>query len=161
MWLDLRRLFTPTVLILSLLIACMLIASALLLIGWMARQSAPVGQVPAALTLIPAPTSTPLASPTPLPATPDAETALPALIEIGGYVQINGTGGVGLRLRAQPGLKGELLFLGEEAEVFQVRDGPRQADGYIWWYLVAPYDERRAGWAAADYLIPIPIPKPP
>jgi hypothetical protein len=43
-------------------------------------------------------------------------------------------------------------FLGLEAEVFQVSDGPRQVDGYTWWFLVAPYDASVQGWAVANYL---------
>jgi hypothetical protein len=43
-------------------------------------------------------------------------------------------------------------MLGAEAEVFQVSDGPREIDGYTWWYLVGPYDESRRGWAVANYL---------
>jgi len=39
-----------------------------------------------------------------------------------------------------------------------VRDGPQEADGYTWWYLVAPYDENRAGWAASEFLAAIPSP---
>ncbi|MCL4825052.1 MAG: hypothetical protein KJZ57_12625, partial [Anaerolineales bacterium] len=84
---------------------------------------------------------------------------LPAdAIVVGGYVQITGTGGDGLRLRSAPGLASEQLFLGEEAEVFQVKDGPKEANGYIWWYIVAPYDQNRAGWAAANFLSVVPPP---
>jgi hypothetical protein len=43
-------------------------------------------------------------------------------------------------------------MLGVEAEVFQVRDGPRDVDGYVWWFLVAPTDETRGGWAVSNYL---------
>jgi len=28
----------------------------------------------------------------------------------------------------------------------------------VWWYLVAPYDETRVGWAAADFLSYVPEP---
>jgi len=55
-------------------------------------------------------------------------------------------------LRSEPGLKGTVRFLGLEAEVFQVYDGPQQADGYTWWFLVAPYDANVQGWAVANYL---------
>ena len=79
-------------------------------------------------------------------------------IAIGAYIQITGTEGVGLRLRAGPGLSTELLFLGEDSEVFQVKDGPKEADGYTWWYIVAPYDDSRAGWAAANFLTVVPPP---
>jgi len=44
------------------------------------------------------------------------------------------------------------LLLGSEAEVFRVQDGPREVDGYTWWYLVGPFDETRRGWAVANYL---------
>ena len=32
--------------------------------------------------------------------------------------------------------------------MFLVEDGPQEVDGYIWWFLQAPYDETRNGWAA-------------
>jgi hypothetical protein len=68
---------------------------------------------------------------------------------------------LGLRgndIRAEPGLDGSFQFLAYDSEVFLVRDGPREVDGYTWWYLVAPYDETRVGWAAADFLTYIPAP---
>jgi hypothetical protein len=74
-------------------------------------------------------------------------------------VQINGTEGQGLRIRAEPGLGGVFQFLAYDSEVFVVQDGPREVDGYVWWYLVAPYDETRVGWAAADFLTYIPEPE--
>ncbi len=108
----------------------------------------------AVLLIIQAPTitPTPLSSPT-----PDISATQQALEEageiyVGGFVQITGTGGDGLRLRAGPGLSQPLLSLGYDSEVFEVRDGPEDADGLVWWYLVAPYDDARSGWAAADYL---------
>jgi hypothetical protein len=109
------------------------------------------------LTLIPAPSSTPFI-PTATPAAVFTSTPTPPLgeIAVGGYVQIAGTDGEGLRLRAAPGLGSDPLFMGFDAEVFEVRDGPQEADGYTWWYLVAPYDESRAGWAAANYLTYVP-----
>lgn len=122
-----------------------------------ARQNDEVGFVPADLTMIPAPTST---SSAPATATidPFAPTPAPTGIAIGNYVQITGTEGEGLRIRAQPGLNGEPQFLGYDEEVFTVQDGPRQVDGFTWWYLVAPYDQTRVGWAAADFLSYIPAP---
>jgi hypothetical protein len=79
-------------------------------------------------------------------------------IVIGDYVQVTGTGGDGVRLRSDPGLNGTILFLGLEAEVFQVSDGPRQVDGYTWWFLVAPYDNSVRGWAVANYLAEVQNP---
>jgi hypothetical protein len=71
---------------------------------------------------------------------------------VDGYVQITGTGGDGLRLRTEAGLGSEVRFLGLEDEVFLIQDGPQNADGYVWWYLVAPFDETRRGWAVSNFL---------
>jgi hypothetical protein len=71
---------------------------------------------------------------------------------LGAFVQVTGTGGDGLRMRSKPGLDGEILFLGLEDEVFRVDGGPQEADGFIWWLLVAPYDETIQGWAVSNYL---------
>ena len=123
-----------------------------------ARQNAEVGFAPADVTVIPAPTGTSGAPPTPT-IDPFATATSPAGIAIGNYVQINGTEGQGLRIRAEPGLGGEFQFLAYDSEVFVIQDGPREVDGYVWWYLVAPYDETRVGWAAADFLTYIPAPE--
>lgn len=123
-----------------------------------ARQPSDVGFVPADVTVIPAPTGTSGAPPTPT-IDPFATPTSLAGIAIGNYVQITGTEGQGLRIRAEPGLGGEFQFLAYDSEVFVVQDGPREVDGYVWWYLVAPYDETRVGWAAADFLTYIPAPE--
>jgi hypothetical protein len=68
------------------------------------------------------------------------------------YVQITGTGGNGLRLRASPGTDADVNFIAAELEVFKVIGGPVQMGDYIWWQLTAPYDEGRQGWAASDFL---------
>ncbi len=131
----------------------------LVMIGWTRPKVAQqVGFAPADLTMIPAPTHTPGITPTPTfdpLATPSLE---PGKIGVGAYVQISNTEGQGLRLRAAPGLGGEQAFLGYDEEVYQVREGPQELDGHTWWYLVAPYDETRAGWAAADFLSVVPSP---
>jgi hypothetical protein len=109
----------------------------------------PITVIPAPSVTIPAilPTNPPGSNvtvvPTPLPA---------GQMGIGAYVQIFGTGGDGLRLRGGPGTTFAPLFLGMESEVFKVTDGPKDADGFTWWYLVAPYDDNRKGWAAQTYL---------
>jgi len=121
------------------------------------RPSSEVGFVPANLTVIPAPTGTSSAPPTPT-TDPFASPTSPAGIAIGNYVQINGTEGQGLRVRSEPGLDGEFQFLAYDSEVFLVQDGPRDVDGYTWWHLVAPYDETRVGWAVADFLSYVPAP---
>ncbi len=133
----------------------------------LAQAGQALGPVSAALTLIPAPTSTPryvAPIPTltpPLPAASpfvDTPTPLPGTFAVGAYVQISGTEGQGLRLRAKPGLNSPPLFLGYDSEAFLVTDGPQQADGHTWWYLTAPYDQTRSGWAVQDYLTVIPSP---
>lgn len=82
----------------------------------------------------------------------------PGQIGIGVYVRVSGTKGEGLRLRKNPGINNPMLFLGMESEVFQIKEGPKQADNFIWWYLQAPYDKNRSGWAVQDYLAPIQSP---
>lgn len=142
-------------------IAGLLILITLVFIGWTKPDpNRDFGFAPADLTVIPAPTTTPNVTPTftPDPLIVGTPTLAPDVIGVGGYVQITGTEGDGLRLRANPGLNGDPVFLGYDEEVFQVREGPQAADEYIWWYLVAPYDENRAGWAADDFLGAIPSP---
>jgi len=111
-------------------------------------------QPTAILAIIKAPTITPSLAPS---LTPDVAATQQALKEagqiyIGGYVEISGTEGAGLRLRADPGLDKSLLSLGYDSEVYKVEDGPKEADGITWWYLVAPYDNSRCGWAASNFL---------
>ncbi|MBL8078009.1 MAG: hypothetical protein JNM55_08605 [Anaerolineales bacterium] len=141
-------------------VAGTLLLITLIAIGWTSPRFSPnVGFAPADLTMIPAPTHTLEFVPTP---TVDPLIGTPTLqantIGIGGYVQISGTEGDGLRIRATAGLNGETVFRGEESEVFAVKDGPQEADGYTWWYLAAPYDDTRTGWAVADFLAVVPSP---
>lgn len=130
---------------------------------YMRATPAPVNSKPV-ISVIPAPTLTPVVEmPTSAAATPTAETAGEATaqagtISIGTYVKISGTGGDGLRLRSGPGTNSDALFLGMDSEVFQVMDGPRQADGFTWWFLKAPYDKSRSGWAVSNYLTVVPKP---
>jgi hypothetical protein len=157
---DLRPYLNRYVIFGILAFAGILLIITLIAIGWTSPRFSPdVGFVPADLTMIPAPTNTPnvTAVPTndPLIATP---TLAANTIGKGGYVQITGTEGQGLRIRISAGLNAETVFRGEESEVFVVKDGPQTADGYTWWYLVAPYDETRAGWSVADFLTVVPSP---
>jgi hypothetical protein len=150
------------------LIAAVAIASVLLcasfvyiLVGRPAAAPPDLTPAFAALTVIPAPTSTPLTLPptlTSIPPTPmSSPTPAPGQIAIGVYVQV-ATGVDALNLRAEPGLSAKPLDLAFPSEVFLVTKGPEQADGYTWWYLTAPYDTSRAGWAAQDFLTAIPSP---
>jgi hypothetical protein len=153
-----REIFTPGVILAALGLAVALLLGVSLLIAASKPARSPAGLVTAALTVIPIPSSTPL-PPTPLPVTPTVtlDPNLPPApptgeISVGVFVQISGTGGDGLRLRSGPGLANEPQFLGFEGEIFQVEDGPVQADGYVWWRLQAPAGEQRQGWAVSNYL---------
>lgn len=132
----------------------LLLGIATLLIASLTKPVAAVAPSRAVVTLIAASTATPQVTAQPTVASLYIPTATPLSGEIvvGAYVQITGTEGLGLRIRATPGLNGAFLFLSYDSEVFKVTEGPQELDGHTWWRLVAPYDETRAGWAAADYL---------
>ena len=151
-----RQIFSPVVILGSLGVGILLSAVTLGML-WLTRPT--TSSLPpkaAELRIIAAPTETPIPlSPTPLP------TPLPVdnnQIHNGGYVQVNGTGGDGLRLRFEPGLGGKIRLLGAEGEIFVVQDGPQEQDGHTWWYLVGDSDAGRSGWAASTFLQPIPEP---
>ncbi|MCJ7624469.1 MAG: hypothetical protein MUO76_13275 [Anaerolineaceae bacterium] len=122
-----------------------------LLVLWLFASEKDVPLAPAVLGIIAVETITPTVqqNPTPFVIQP---TYVGSEIAIDIFVQISGTDGAGLRLRSGPGLENPPEFLGMDAEVFKVRDGPIESDGFTWWFLVAPYDENRNGWAASDYL---------
>jgi hypothetical protein len=71
---------------------------------------------------------------------------------IGELVEIYGTKGDGLRLRNAPGLSSTINVLALENEVFEIRGGPEEADGYIWWFLINPYDSTIQGWSVGTFL---------
>jgi hypothetical protein len=152
-----NTILTPRVVILTLVIAGLMVCATVVVI-LVRRPATPpaLAIISGAMTVIPAPTSTPPylpPTPTPLPPTPTATfTPAPGQFALGVYVEISGTGGDGLHIRSDPGLKSASLFLGYDSEVFQITKGPQQADGYTWWFLTAPYDKARSGWAAQSYL---------
>jgi hypothetical protein len=110
------------------------------------------------VTLLPRPSPTLLVplSPTPssteTPEPPAIQSFDSARIEVGRIVEVYGTEGEGLRLRADPSTTSTIRLLAGEAEVFTVEDGPLEADGRTWFYVVSPSDASRAGWAVSDYL---------
>lgn len=112
---------------------------------------------PAVFTVIPAPTAT-VILPTEVIPTPSLspEELATGKIEIGVLVQITGTDGAGLRLRAEPGVSAAPIVLGKDGEEYLVKDGPSHRDGYNWWKLESQKDAARNGWAAADYLAVVP-----
>lgn len=149
-------LFSPGMIAISLILGMGLVFVTILILNVNRPPLTPVGVVTAALTVIPVPTVTsPPPTPTPTelaPASDMPSSPPPGELAMGAFVQISGTGGDGLRLRANPGLAYESRFLGMEAEVFQIEAGPQDVDGYTWWYLVAPFDTTRRGWAVSNYL---------
>ena len=152
---NLRRYATRGVILAALILGTVFtVAAAFALFTYIPPAASEAPQE--ALTWIPGPTNTPQPPTATLAPTSTATATLLPLesgeLGIGSYAQITGTGGVGLNIRNAPGLSSEIEFLGFDAEVFEVRDGPVEADGITWWYLVTPVDENRAGWAAADYL---------
>lgn len=153
----LKKFVNPVTLItgIILLAGMVLVGLAVLFLG---RDLQPMTVTTPEITKIAAPTLTPVSTAQPPTPTPTATSIffLPeGVIGVGAYVQVTGTGGAGLRMRAEPGLAGEVNFTALDAEVFLVIDGPVEADGYTWWLLEAPYDASRSGWSAGDFLTPI------
>jgi hypothetical protein len=153
--------FTPRVFAVALVVTLILLV---LTFSWIALTAPPAPDASgllAVVTDIPMPTATPAAAATPT-FDPYASTPTPTLapgqISVGAFVQISGTQGEGLRIRSQPGLKGTQLFLGFDTEAYTVMDGPREVDGYTWYYLAAINDQKRTGWAASNFLTVIQNP---
>lgn len=145
------------VLLVALAIACLLMVITLSYLWQVHTQLQVISSTTPGIIVIPITTQSYLS--TPIQATEQftqTQTSLPippaGELSIGAYVQVTGTGGDGLRLRVSPSLQSQVRFLGMESEVFLVKDGPQEVDNYIWWYVVAPLEEARAGWAVANYL---------
>lgn len=149
------------VLVGALVITAILFGIVLILLLASSPARSPGGSPTAVFTVIPAPTSTPGPLPGAQPTqAPTAASLTVGGISIGAYVQIVNTDGAGLRLRSDAGTDFSMRFLGRESEVFEVRDGPKDANGYTWWYLVTPMDESRSGWAASEWLEVVQKPAP-
>jgi hypothetical protein len=156
-------LFGPGVILSAILFGLALFGLTIGVFWYFRPEPVPVAASTAVLNVIHAPTATvPPPTPTPtLPATPTSPvppSPPEGSLGVGAFVQISGTGGDGLRMRSEAGLQGAVQAVGIEAEVFEITGGPQEADGYTWWYLTAPYEEARAGWAVANYLQPIQNP---
>lgn len=126
-------------------------------------------------TVTPSPTSTPTSTPTPAPsqtliptasptlsptdtttptptqtATP-TETATPTLTPTPILAEVGGTGGQGVWMYRQPGLKGGKITAWRDGAVMTVIGGPIKVDGYAWIQVVDP--KGRVGWIPDRYLI--------
>lgn len=158
-----KQILSGKVLLAGLVIGLVLVAVtvAYSLLSAPAAGEGPGGMVSAALTIIPAPTGTPRSLPATLTSIPPTSTLpptpAPGEFAVGVYVQVT-IGEEALNIRSSPGLEAEVVFLAFDAEVFLIEEGPREADGYTWWFLTATYDLSRAGWAVQEFLTVIPSP---
>ena len=140
-----QQIFSRKVLLAGLLLGIFLVVASVAFILIVRPRGPDTSGAPmaAALTVIPAPTSTPRTLPPTItfqPPTPtQPPTPAPGEFGTGVYVQVT-IGEDALRVRVAPGLSADILFLALDAEAFLIEDGPREADGYTWWYLTAPYD---------------------
>jgi hypothetical protein len=82
----------------------------------------------------------------------------PVSIAIGQTVIINEDQ---VRLRATPGLDGELISYLAIGTQFTVIGGPQMASSLTWWQVEDPTQPLVRGWVAADYLEPAPQPGAP
>jgi uncharacterized hydrophobic protein (TIGR00271 family) len=96
-------------------------------------------------TPTPTPTATPTYTPTPTSTPTPTPTATPVLAEVGG------TGGQGVWMYRQPGLKGIKITAWRDGTVVTIAGGPEEADGYIWIQIIDP--KGRLGWIPDRYLI--------
>jgi hypothetical protein len=132
-----------------------------ILLLWVTRSyQTPPTQTTAILNIIPLNIATQTASPAqPLVTPTNPSQDSDKTIAVGDHIQISGTGGDGLRLRINPGLNNQIMFIGTEGEIFMVNDGPREADGYNWWYLISIDDETVKGWGVSEYMEEIEFPE--
>jgi hypothetical protein len=80
------------------------------------------------------------------------ETSAVKYLIIGKNARVANTGGVTLRVRAEPGLEQQIVErLAENTELL-VLEGPVQADGYNWWKIKGDFGE---GWCVDRWLEPI------
>lgn len=82
-------------------------------------------------------------------ATPEA-TRPPTEIGPGALVVVQGTAGAGLNLRQQPSTYAARVTNVREGTVLTVLEGPKEADGYVWWKVRAP--DSSEGWGAGNWL---------
>ena len=121
------------------------------LLVWLLTPETAAANPPAkaVVTLLPAPTFTPVVEMT---STPASDENVIDGIGFGMQVEIFDTGGSGLRFRAAPGIDADIEFIAVDGELFQVEGGPVEEDGFLWWFLVSTEISSRRGWAVSPYL---------
>lgn len=93
-------------------------------------------------------------TPTPTPLSLPDETPESSVFAFtaGQQVEIYGTEGAGLSIRAEPGLSAANLGVGFDGDRFTITEGPREADGYQWWKITGEGDDPLTGWVVEDFL---------
>jgi hypothetical protein len=86
-----------------------------------------------------------------LPIETPEPTQLPTEIGPGTLVIVQGTVDQGLNLREQPTTYARIVDNAPEDTVLTVLEGPREADGYVWWRVRTPNGTE--GWGADDWLV--------
>lgn len=80
-------------------------------------------------------------------------TATPQPVTVGLLVVVDGVGADELNVRDRAGVLGTAIqFRVRDGSVFQVVEGPQQADGFTWWRVQDTADPARTGWVVANYL---------
>jgi hypothetical protein len=113
----------------------------------------PTATVTPTATRTPTPTASATATPSP---TATATPPPPAAV-------IFNTGGLGVTLRAEPGLSAPALAFIQDGEEVQVLDGPELVEAALWWQIRT--SSGKEGWILGDYLAtatpgPSPTPTP-
>jgi hypothetical protein len=85
-----------------------------------------------------------------LPIGPTAQPSPFTEIAPGATVIVQGTGNVGLNLRAQPTTAATIVITIKEGNSLVVVEGPQEGDGLVWWKLRT--SDGKEGWGAAKYL---------
>ncbi len=88
----------------------------------------------------------------PLPTIPPSVTLPPGDFSIGQTVQVVGVGISGLNVRSGPGVDQAVKFRASDGEKYILKDGPQTASGDEWWYIQAPDDPTKVGWASRRFL---------
>jgi uncharacterized hydrophobic protein (TIGR00271 family) len=110
-------------------------------------------------TETPAPTASPTltptnsATPSPTQTTTPTETATPTptLTPTPVLAEVGATGGQGVWMYREPGLRGSKITAWRDGTVMIVIGGPVEADGYVWIQVIDP--KGRVGWIPDQYLI--------
>ncbi|MGD2206033.1 MAG: DUF389 domain-containing protein, partial [Anaerolineae bacterium] len=95
------------------------------------------------------PTHTPTHTPTPTPT--QTHTATPTPTPTPRLAEVGGTGGLGVWMYRQPGLKGGKVQAWRDGTVLTLTGEQAEADGYLWIGVIDP--KGRLGWIPDRYLI--------